>query len=710
MHTRLHRAPLAHLLAAALALAASSSASAQAPVPSAQTAAPTAGPTSSTEPLPPSVFRLGEIVNVGGTASGLPGVGGAVITKTEAWTFERATLDQAVNLAPGVSSTMDTNGRRNEADIFVRGFGRWQVPLMIDGVRVYLPADNRLDFGRFLTANIAAVQIQKGYASVLDGPGAMGGAINLVTATPTRALEIDGGISAGNRDDFGSSNGYVLLGTRRERFYLQTGAAYSNRDHWTLSNRYSPTAGSLQPAGDRIGSDTSDWSVNLKAGLTPNATDEYTLNFSKQSGEKGAPLNVFNNPPAPPNSFWRWPYWDVQNVSLLTHTQIGSSSYIRGKVYRNAFKNGLDAYDDATYTTQAANGRFTSPYDDQAYGAGAEFGSTPTKADTIKAAFSYRRDIHNEQQVSRPGNPALRSTEPNQRQSQYTWSIAAENTAHLSPRLDLVAGVSVEKYAITRAEDYSSARGLFQYPRGGADAVNGQGAVVWRYSTAAQLHASVSSRARFPVIFELYSTRFGTATPNPTLGPERATNVELGWKKNPSRPVHVEGAIFYSDVRDIIQTVVLPDSTTQAHNVGTGEFYGLEIAASAPLGARLTVGGNYTLVHRTIRDALQPNLRATGVPTHKAFVFTTWRALDRLRITPSLDLAGDRWSDVNPAPAFPYARLGAYTLLNLDATATLGGSYEVAAGLRNLLDDDYQLAWGYPQQGRTFYVKTRVRF
>jgi iron complex outermembrane receptor protein len=111
-------------------------------------------------------------------------------------TFEKNSLDQAVNIAPGVVSTFDANGRRNESDIFVRGSGSWQVPLMVDGVRIYLPADNRLDFGRFLTADIAAIQIQKGYASVLDGPGAMGGAINLVTMTPTKRFEAEGGLSA----------------------------------------------------------------------------------------------------------------------------------------------------------------------------------------------------------------------------------------------------------------------------------------------------------------------------------------------------------------------------------------------------------------------------------------------------------------------------------------------------------------------------------
>jgi iron complex outermembrane receptor protein len=29
-------------------------------------------------------------------------------------------------------------------------------------------------------------------------------------------------------------------------------------------------------------------------------------------------------------------------------------------------------------------------------------------------------------------------------------------------------------------------------------------------------------------------------------------------------------------------------------------------------------------------------------------------------------------------------------------------------GLKNLTDDNYELSWGFPQPGRTFYVKTRV--
>jgi TonB-dependent Receptor Plug Domain len=93
------------------------------------------------------VFDMGQIVVVGST-EGQPGVGRAVLTRDQIWTFDRKSLDHAVNIVPGVISTFDANGRRNESDIFVRGFGRWQVPLMVDGVRIYLLADNRLPLDR----------------------------------------------------------------------------------------------------------------------------------------------------------------------------------------------------------------------------------------------------------------------------------------------------------------------------------------------------------------------------------------------------------------------------------------------------------------------------------------------------------------------------------------------------------------------------------
>ena len=169
-------------------------------------------------------------------------------------------------------------------------------------------------------------------------------------------------------------------------------------------------------------------------------------------------------------------------------------------------------------------------------------------------------------------------------------------------------------------------------------------------------------------------------------------------------------AVFYSDVRDLIQTVVLLDTTTQTQNVGNGNFAGFELSVDTPVGTKVRAGGNYTYTHREITDALQPNLRPTGVPANRAFLYATWQPFVPVRITPSLELADDRWSDVNPPPSFPYVKTGAYSLLDLDATYAFPKSLDLSIGFKNLLDDQYELAWGYPQPGRTFYVKTRMLF
>jgi iron complex outermembrane receptor protein len=320
--------------------------------------------------------------------------------------------------------------------------------------------------------------------------------------------------------------------------------------------------------------------------------------------------------------------------------------------------------------------------------------------------------VHREQQINRPTHPTLSSTEPLQEQAQDTWSLALEDTVHASATVDLVGGISYDRYDVSKAEDFNATRGLFEYPNGGSDAFNWQGAVIWRYSPSSQLHASVSDRARFPLLFELYSTRFGSATPNPDLGPERATNLEFGWRGQRPNGLVLESTLFYSDVRDLIQTVVLPDTTTQTQNVGDGRFYGVEVAVDLPLGSTVTVGGNYTVLKRTIHDALQPNLQPTGVPTHKAFLYAAWRPVQRLTISPSLDIAGDRWSDVNtnPVAALPYLRTGSATLLDVSAQYAVQRNVDVVLGFKNLTDRNYELAWGFPQPGRTFYVKTRAAF
>lgn len=667
-------------------------------------------------PVEEGLFGLGRIVVTGERPDGLSSVGGSVVTQEQIWTYQKLSLEQALDFAPGVTTTI--RGRRNEYDIFVRGFDRLQVPLSIDGVRAYLPADNRIDFARFMTADIAEVQIQKGHASVLDGSGAMGGAINLITGKPTDVLELEGGISMHGRDTLQDQSGFFVGGSRQERFYVQGSLGFTDRDAWTMSGDYEPVPNSLEDGGERQGSYTEDWRVNLKVGYTPSENDEYAINVNKQGGEKGSPINVHNNPPVPAGSYWAWPYWDIMNTTVLTSTAFDSFA-LRTRTFYNSFENALSSYDNLGYTTQSQPFAFFSPYDDRAYGVRIDFDLTSLESNTLRLALHYRTDEHIEQQTSRPTHPTLVSEEPPQEQSQNLWSAGIENAFHLRPGLDIVAGVSYDEYEVTKAQEFGNHDNnnatpniLFERPKGGGDAFNSQVAAIYRYNETAQLHFSISDRGRFPTFFELYSTRFGTATPNPDLGPERATNYEVGWERSLAPGDRFGATFFYSDVSDLIQTVVLPDTTTQAQNVGNGRFQGVEIYFDRQVAEGLTVGGNYTYIDREIHDALQPNLQADGVADNEIVAYATWRPIPRVAFTPSVEAADDRWSPINTAPpaASPYVRTGAYTLVSIDATYTFGNELELGLGARNMLDDHYELSWGFPQPGRSVYAKLSMGF
>lgn len=653
---------------------------------------------------PDTRFDLGRIV-VRGQAPQAPTIGAASIDKRAIETFNRNTLDDAAALIPGVAAS-NSGGTRNERLLFVRGFDRFQVPLSIDGIRVYLPADNRLDYGRFLTPDLAEIQVAKGYASVLDGPGAMGGAVNLVTRKPTGELEAEarGTLELDRDADYAGYTAFALLGTRQDQWYAQASFTRNEQDHWDLPDGFVPTAS--EDGGERGFSRTEDWRVNAKIGFTPNATDEYSLSYTRQEGSKNAPLSTTD--PISIQRNWSWPWWNIDSIYFLSRTALTDALTLKTRLYRNGFDNLLSAFDDATQATQTRPRAFNSYYEDKAWGGSAELALALRESDRLSVALHFRRDEHIEYQQSFPTG----MTEPPQHNEEDTWSIAAEYLATLTPRLTATIGASYDWRDLRRAEEYGTppegASGLFSYPIEDADAWNLQGRLDWAPVNGTTAYASVSSRARFPTIFERFSSRFGGAVSNPDLDAERATNYEVGGSIGRG-PVTLGGAVFYSRISDAI--VAFPfiyegQAVTQSRNLGSGETYGAEASFDARFGA-VVLGGNYTWTRRNLDDPGNTAFEPTGVPTHKAFLYAEWTLLPGLRLSPSIEAASDRWATNSAGSA--YFRTGSYVQANLRVDYDVTDRITLGAGVRNAFDDLYFLADGFPEPGRRFFLTARAR-
>ncbi|HEX3485654.1 MAG TPA: TonB-dependent receptor plug domain-containing protein, partial [Micropepsaceae bacterium] len=428
-----------------------------------------------------NIFGLGQIEQVRVTASPMAAtIGESAISSEEAYKFNALTVDRALDLVTGAASGT-TGGPRNERLFFIRGFDRFEAPLFVDGIRVYLPVDNRLDLGFFNTANLAQIQVEKGYVSVLSGPGAEGGALNLVTRKPTQPFEYEAraGIQLGGDGDYNGYNVSGLVGGATGKYYWQASGGQTKTDHFQLSGKFTPTA--TEDGGVRDHSDARNYNMNLKVGATPNATDEYSLSYSGQWGQKDATLSVSD--PVATQKDWRWPYWDLQSLYFLSNTKVGDTAYVKTKVYYNSFRNGLYSYDNANYNSQTTSKAFQSFYSDYSYGGSIELGNNFGDRDILKGALFYRRDNHVEwQNIFVP-----KFTEPHQQDLEDTYSAAVENRLHITGQIDFVAGASYDWRHLIVAQDYNdptakTAGSFVNFPLADGHADNAQAALIYSYN------------------------------------------------------------------------------------------------------------------------------------------------------------------------------------------------------------------------------------
>jgi iron complex outermembrane receptor protein len=664
------------------------------------------------------VFSLGEVTVVAPRPQGLA-LGGSVIGQDEIRDFERNTLDSAIQLVPG--ATVSAVGARNETDVWIRGFDRWRLRLSQDGIPIYLPADNRVDFSQFTTGDIGEIQVSKGYTSVIDGPGAMAGAINLVSRQVSKPFEGDArvGTSFDNDGAFNGFHGDVFAGTRQDNWYVQGAASELYRNHFALSDDFKP--GTYENGGNRDHSYQQDYKINVKAGYVPNATDEYSLNIIDQMGHKDNTLPDEYVPAASASSvkFWTWPAWDKQSIYWLSNTALDDrGSQVKVRLYGDRFYNALDSFDTAAFSTQKSPKSFDSEYEDYAAGGSIELSEAISAEDTLRAAFHYRWDQHNawEATNAKAGGPWY--SQPWLQDEENTYSGAIENIWHPARDWDVTAGVSYDYRQMMKAQDFNAyspvpAAGpygfVLNYPVSDNHAINPELAAVYHYDPAGSAHVSLTERTRFPTLFEMFSSRFGTVTGNPYLRPEKADTAEIGFDQGFGK-LHVGANLYYSKVFNAIGTVpiTLPvvGATTQSQNVGVERHQGFELEASWALLDSLDIGGNYAYLDR---ENLNHFAVPTDTPKHKLFLHADWRPIEGLSVIPSFEFDSKRWLQ-GAIVTSRYYRAGDFAMANIKLAYDITRAVAVEIGANNLFDENYLVEDGYHGAGRNYFTNVRVTF
>ena len=642
-----------------------------------------------------NVFTLGQIEIIGENSTDLST---SRIEQSDLQRNNQIRVSDVAKSTPGVF--LERSGGRNEHNLLVRGFNARRVPVFIDGIPVYVPYDGNMDIGRFTTFDLSRIDISKGASSVLYGANTLGGAVNLITQKPTKELEgaIGYGFSHGKSGNTGTNQTYFNLGTKQELFYAQLSGSFLEKQGAQLSRHYQQ----INPKGDDGGraenSIQRDKKLSLKMAFTPNKSDEYALVLSTQKGNKQSPLYSGKDGSG---RYWRWPMWDKDSMYFLSHTEFDAHNlYLNTKVFYDSFKNDLRSFDDETFTKQTKKYAFNSFYRDYSYGAGFDLGGDLTTKDSLKFSAIVKYDVHR----------AHNNNDPVEVDKDRTYSFGLENAYAFTEQTKLVTGVSYDYRQSNRAEQYEKKckktgknNAICPFDIGNKQALNYQVKLVHNFDKNDEFSLSFAKKTRFATMKERYSRRFGKTEPNPFLSPETAYHYEASYMRTFGDWLRLDGALFYSEVKDAIDTVAIKNSVSQEQNVGKEIFRGAELAASIFATDNLTLGANYTYTQAKNKTK---HLIVTDVPKHKFFAYVDWRIVPSVALYISQEAEHGRYylDDAKTVKLSGFGNTNARVIYNVTKQLSL------EAGVSNIFDKNYYYQAGYPEEGRLFFSNMRYQF
>jgi iron complex outermembrane receptor protein len=655
--------------------------------------------------------------------------------QTEIRNRSAITIKDAIDYLPGVS--VDHKAPRNQSGISIGGFDMRQVPLYQDGIPVYVPFDGFVDLARYVTSDIAEIQVAKGFASPLLGPNLLGGVINIVTREPQRRLEADAfaGGGSGNLVNTGLS-----MGSRWRKLFFQGSADRLQSTFYPVSGNF--VRNGQQPDGHRSNSYQRDERFHGRAAWTPNERDSYVFSYSDQRGKAGDPTYSGNAPGCPSGNtavsfpcvtpkYWKWPYWNTSSYYFNSNTGLGGQSSVQFRAFYAKYPNSLEMFDDATYSTMNRNASSgILKYDDESIGASAEVATRVMSRNDVGLSFFIKDDTHREQTTTFNATNTP-STTPQQSDRDRQYSFGMQDVITVTDRMRVTAGFSADHLNGLQAQDLSPDKTrVVPFQVSGICAAAGTATFtsctdhVWSFNPlgsfsytigkAGTLFVTAAKKSRFPTLRDRYSYKAGRALPNPTLLPENAVNFTAGYSHAFFRRTVAQIEFFRSDVRNEIANISFPSplcaggkggGCMQAVNVGSEIHEGTTLLIRTTPVPRITLDMNYSYLNRVISGA--PGVFPTGTPRHK----TIGTAAVRLPRGATGVLSARYQSGIvamsDNGLSLPASK---FATVDLGATLPIRAGATMQVGVKNLFDRNYYYWEGFPEEGRSWYLTLRYAF
>lgn len=590
-----------------------------------------------------------------------------------------ASLSQALRRMPFVGVRTNSRG---EAELTVRGSESRQAQVLLDGVPLSLGWDGRTDASLLPLSGASRVTLVRGLSTLLTGPNALGGLVSVDVAgaatesRPTARVEMDGD---GSRAAAFTADASTALGGGA--LDVRAGGAWWTTDGLALPGDVTDPG---EDDGLRANTDARQAS-GYAAAAWHGASTFATLTLAGSGARRGVAPELHLAEPR----LLRLPQADRLVAAATVGTALGGRSSVRGTVGIDAGRTRMESFETAAFDEVASveHGRDRTLTMRLA-------GDTRVGAGLVRAAATLADVRHREEIDDDPVN----------RYRQRLWSLGAEGEGAGGP-VRFNGGV-----AIDGADTPESGN---KPPLGTLHAWAGRAGATAALGSDASLHVSLSSRARFPALRELYSGSLGRFDPNPDLKPERLNAAEAGVTLHRGE-AEVQAVVFHHRLRDAIVRVSAGDGKLRRVNRDEVRGTGVELLAGWRRGL-FAITADAALQHVRVHDPSsgedsrfaehQPGMRA-GLSLEAPPV-AGFRAMGRAAYT-------GRQHCVHPEEERTVAVDGAARAdLGVEREWSRGprafGTLRLSAWLDNVGDTAVYDQCGMPQAGRTLRFGVEVR-
>jgi iron complex outermembrane receptor protein len=635
-----------------------------------------------------------------------------VITAEDIKATNSRTVAEALTYVPGV---IVSGGRKNQPNIQIRGLDQSRALILIDGVPYYETNYGKLDLNQIPVDNIAKIEVTKGDSSVLYGPNALAGVINIITKKPSDKPTAETFLEVGEN---ATSKLSLTHGMKVGILNYWLNYAHQESNGWRMSDDFEPKPGTivrkpgpttqevLEDGGFRNNSDFKTDSFWAKIGIEPTSEAEYYLNFHYITKEKGVPPstiseNIFPDRPAF-SGFSRITRYDDWGIDLSGQQKIIDQLTLKGKLFYHNHVDDYTSYSDQTFNEEIA----VSRYKDYLVGGSLAADYRPVQWDVIRLGFNYRGDSHKERDDSYL---------PFAESFSYTGSVSLENEFNLIKKLSVVAGVGYDWFRVTDADRNITDKNTGDFIRQDnldtpdtMDEFNPMVGATYTLSDTTRLFGSIARKVRFPTLSQLYSTKSG----NTELNAEKSLNYTLGITQSFGSIADGELAFFYYDISDFISRDA-PGTEGIYRNYAKISLAGFELSGEVYPTKDLIFKLGYTYNNGRDRSKDRVTDNVVFIPEHKIDIGVKYTIPYIITL---IDLTGVYVSESYnqlPTPQKPdqeAIKTGDHFIMNARISKSFLKRYEAYLAINNIFDSDYESEYGFPCPGRNFYVGLSARF